>query len=307
MKKIKRIFSLLLILTIVASVIPTPAKAMTIRKVTSVKVKEKKGKYKWYKKGKKTIYEKYKYMQLSWKKVTGVSGYEIYRYGEASKQWYKVKTTSKKVTTYAIPEIEKGMKVQLKVCAYKNTSSGKIYSEFSSVRSFKGKRDYAENAKMKHGGYDKKYKFWDAPKIKTKHYRFLSEYAFVIQNKYRTAKGIAPLEWNEAVYKGAKIRSKELIEKYDHERPNGKTIFSAVNDRLKANEPHYSLSENIACGQTSARETMKAWKASKNHYESLMANKHIYGAISIYIDDGDYYSVSLLARISKSPKWKNNQ
>lgn len=302
MKKIKRVFSLLLILTIVASVIPTPVKAMTIRKVTSVKVKEKKAQIKNFKVGKKWRYVKYKYLQLSWKKVTGVSGYEVYRYGEASKQWYKVKTTSKKVTSYVIPEVEKGMKVRLKVRAYKNTDSGKIYSEFSSVKSFKGKRNYEIEGKLKHGKYWKKDKIWDIKNPKAGNYRFVSEYAFVIQNKYRTEKGVAPLKWNNDIYEMAKIRSKELYKNFSHTRPNGENCGTVMLEYIRKTNridltkmiAAYGCGENIASGQSTAKEAMIDWKKSKGHYHNLLANEYNFGAISLYYKNGNSQWASLL-------------
>lgn len=303
MKTITKILcSLMLAMTLIVVSIPTPVKAMTIRKVTSVKVKEKKAQIKNFKVGKKWRYVKYKYLQLSWKKVTGVTGYEVYRYGEASKQWYKVKTTSKKVTSYAIPEVEKGMKVRLKVRAYKKTSSGKIYSEFSSVKSFKGKRNYEIEGKLKHGKYWKKDKIWEIKEPKAGNYRFLSEYAFVIQNKYRTEKGVAPLQWDEILYDIAKVRSKEVSSYYTHARPNGGTNTDLLNDALnrrglqKEDYPYSPRGENIASYTSSVKETMKAWRKSKGHYENMIYYKNEKGAISVYIDkEGLTSSVSILA------------
>lgn len=292
----------MLTMTLIVVSIPTPVKAMTIRKVTSVKVKEKKAQIKNFKVGKKWRYVKYKYLQLSWKKVTGVSGYEVYRYGEASKQWYKVKKTSKKVTSYVIPEVEKGMKVRLKVRAYKNTGSGKIYSEFSSIKSFKGKRNYEIEGKLKHGKYWKKDKIWEIKEPKAGNYRFLSEYAFVIQNKYRTEKGVAPLQWDEILYDIAKVRSKEISSYYTHARPNGGTNTDLLNDALnrrglqREDYPYIPNGENIASYTSSVKETMKAWRKSKGHYENMIYYKTEKGAISVYIDkEGLTSSTSIFA------------
>lgn len=304
MKNVTKILcSLMLAMTLIVVSIPTPVKAMTIKKVTSVKAKEKKDKYKLWKKGKKTIYQKYKYMQLSWKKVTGVTGYEIYRYGEASKQWYKVKTTSKKVTTYAIPEVEKGMKVRLKVRAYKKTSSGKQYGEFSSTKKFTGKRDYFVNAKMKTGKYWKKERMWETQKVKPGNHRFVSEYAFVIQNKYRAKKGIAPLKWNNDIYEMANIRSKELYKKYSHIRPNGESCDSVMLEYIRKTNrigltkiiDAAGCGENAATGQVTAKKVMIDWKKSKDgHYQNLLSDSWSFGAISVYENDGEHEWISLL-------------
>lgn len=274
------------------------AEAMTLKQPGSAKIKQKTGKLKSYKKKGKTYYSKYKYLKYSWKKVSGVSGYEVYRYGEASKQWYKVKTTSKKVTTYAVPEVEKGMTVQLKVRSYKTTNNEKIYSDFSPVKKYKSKKDFPLEGKEKLGKYSKKEKYWQAAKIKKGHYRFLSEYAFVIQNKYRAEKGVAPLTWNNDIYEMAKIRSKELEKKYSHTRPDGREFTSITLEYARKYNTAYlaklvklvgGSGENISDWETRATDAMKGWKNSPGHYKNLMSERHAFGAISVYVDKYEKY------------------
>ena len=311
----KKLFSLFLVAMLIVTLLPDNvgmAEAMTLKQPGSAKIKQKTGKLKSYKKKGKTYYSKYKYLEYSWKKVSGVSGYEVYRYGEASKQWYKVKTTSKKVTTYAIPEVDKGMTVQLKVRSYKNTGNGKIYSDFSPVKKYKSKKEYWLHGIQKPGKYNKKEKFWNAPKQKKGHYRFLSEYAFVIQNKYRAEKGVAPLTWNNDIYEMAKIRSKEISKKYDHTRPNGKGCDTVMLDYIKANRKNsiylaeliklHSCAENISADETSAVEAMKGWKKSSGHYANILSKDDAFGAISVYVDKYENYTWDSLFMMAYDPK-----
>lgn len=281
----KKLFSLLLVVTVISSLGPVNASAATKpAKVKSVKAKEVQKSYKtWSGEGNKKTKVKYKAMQLSWKKVKGAAGYVVYRYGNASKVWHQVKVIkSPKTTSYIVPECSKGSKVKLKVAAYKKTSGQKVYGTESKVVSFKPKKNYELTGTVKTKKYNRYIpKGW---------YRFVSEDAFVIQNKYRTAKGEVPLEWNDIVYEISKTRSKELEKNYSHKRPNGGTFVSLQRKILeKANInyeswPYLVMGENIARGQINAIEVMKNWKKSKGHYENLLSEYYVLGAISLYVD-----------------------
>lgn len=285
----KKLFSLLLVVTVISSLGPVNASAATKpAKVKSVKAKEVQKSYKgWSGEGNKKTKVKYKAMQLSWKKVKGAAGYVVYRYGNASKVWHQVKVIkSPKTTSYIVPECSKGSKVKLKVAAYKKVSGQRVYGTESKVISFKPKRNYELTGTVKTKKYNRYIpKGW---------YRFVSEDAFVIQNKYRTTKGVAPLKWSEAVYEMAKIRSKEATIKVSHTRPNGKGCRTVVEDYLGAKVSKDEISaissfaENLHWGGIWPQKAMKSWKNSPGHYRNLLSSSHTNGAISFYWkDDGD--------------------
>lgn len=295
MKYKYKILSLLLIFAL--AVITAPIKveaASTPAKVKSVKVKNVKKYYKgWLGEGNKKTKAAYDCLELSWKKVKGASGYEIYRYGNASKVWHKIKTITKgKTTKYILPEMIKGCKVKIKVVAYKKKSTGKVYGKESKVLSFTPKKYYWLNGIIKTKNYN--------PIDPVGHYRFMGEDAFVIQNKYRTEKGIAPLEWDESLYEMAKIRSKELTKKCSHMRPNGGSCQRVADEYYKKdvteNIPHLfnKFRENIAWGFTHPKEAMKEWKNSPAHYNTIKMKNLKYGAISAYVDGDANYWVSLM-------------
>lgn len=299
MKNIKRIFSLLLICTLMISIVPVSAKAEVTApgKVKKVKAQQVTKSYKgWAGIGNKKTKVKYKCMQLSWKKVKNADGYVIYRYGNASKMWHKIKTITKaKTTKYILPEMYKNKTVKIKVVAYKKAEDGsKVYGAESDVLTFKPKRTYEITGKIKTKNYN--------PIITKGWYRFASEEAFVIQNKYRQQAGQNPLEWNEHIYNMSKIRSKELVNKYSHDRPNGESKGKLIKDYF-ANNPGlelenriktHSYGENIANGQVNPQEVMRDWKNSKGHYGNLTSNWYTIGAISLYVDkDEEFYWVSL--------------
>lgn len=73
-------------------------------------------------------------MGLSWNKVAGAAGYEIYRSNEANGSFKKVKTiTSGKTITYKNTGLSIGEIYFYKVRAYRNVDGAKAYGEYSSV------------------------------------------------------------------------------------------------------------------------------------------------------------------------------
>lgn len=72
---------------------------------------------------------------LSWSKMSGVTGYQVYKYdySNKSKGWYKVKTISSASTTsYTYGKLVTGTKYAFKVRAYYKTSSKTNYGSFCS-------------------------------------------------------------------------------------------------------------------------------------------------------------------------------
>ena len=70
-----------------------------------------------------------KRLKLTWKKVKGASGYQIYRYKASTKKYKKIATVGKKTLSW---ESEKTSKEQTyKIRAYKKKGKKKIYSRFS--------------------------------------------------------------------------------------------------------------------------------------------------------------------------------
>lgn len=74
------------------------------------------------------------YLTLSWKKVSGASGYRIYKYNTSSKSYEKVTTISKGSTvSYKITGLTVATEYQFKVRAYKKTDTGTLWGSSSSA------------------------------------------------------------------------------------------------------------------------------------------------------------------------------
>ena len=89
-------------------------------------------------------------LKLSWSKVSGASGYEVYRYNSSQRAYKKVKTiTSGSTTSFNNTKLSAGKIYKYKVRAYVNSGSKKYYGEFSSVKSTATKPKKTKITKMK--------------------------------------------------------------------------------------------------------------------------------------------------------------
>ena len=76
---------------------------------------------------------------FTWTNVTGESGYQVYYSTKKSSGFKKVKSYKYNVTKGSKTKLKSGKKYYFKVRAYKKTSSGTVYSAWSSVKSVKVK------------------------------------------------------------------------------------------------------------------------------------------------------------------------
>ena len=83
---------------------------------------------------------KKKQMKVSWKKISGATGYEVYRADKKDGKYSKLTTISKaKTVTYTDKKAKSGKTYYYKVRAYKTVNGKKVYSSYSSVVSKKTK------------------------------------------------------------------------------------------------------------------------------------------------------------------------
>ena len=83
-----------------------------------------------------------KQIKVSWKKLEGVTNYEVYRATSKTGKYTKLKTTTS--TSYTTKNLTKGKEYFFKVCGYKTYKSGdtisyKVYTDYSSIKSAKAK------------------------------------------------------------------------------------------------------------------------------------------------------------------------
>ena len=77
----------------------------------------------------------YNKVKLSWKKVDGATGYEVYQYNAKTKKY--TKTATVKTTSYTKSKLTTGTSYKFKVRAYRTVNGKKVYSSYSKVVSAK--------------------------------------------------------------------------------------------------------------------------------------------------------------------------
>lgn len=111
-------------------------------------------------------------------------------------------------------------------------------------------------------------------------YKAQAKKAFAIQNRYRTEKGAKALTWSDKLYRFALYRLKHSG--YDGHKNLPTDMENFFGDILVIN--NISLGENMASGQTSAKEVMLSWKHSPGHYRNLLNKSYQCSAIARYKD-----------------------
>ena len=72
-------------------------------------------------------------INLKWTKQSGVAGYKLYKYNSKSKKYECIKTLTANTTSYNVKKLSAGNGYSFKIRAYKNTSNGVFYGEYSNV------------------------------------------------------------------------------------------------------------------------------------------------------------------------------
>ena len=70
-------------------------------------------------------------IKLSWSKVDGADGYQVYIYNDAAKKWQKLPSTTK--TNYESENLASAKTYKFRVRAYDKTSSGTVYSAYANL------------------------------------------------------------------------------------------------------------------------------------------------------------------------------
>lgn len=278
----------------------------TVKNIKKSKVKYADGK----KVGGKVCYGNYRI--ISWKKVKGASGYVVYRYDDLLNEWNKILTT--KTNSFIISSLLQDETFTIKIRAYKKSSVGKVYGDYSKEFKYKEKKHISLRNKKKvmdYGCY---------AEGKSGYFEYGAKQAFIIQNKYRIEQGVAPLIWSKELNSVAKLRIKELVKLFSHTRPNGTYCQTAFVDyfgqeRCKrfqmnysewtkvAGEPHACsaencYTENIGMGSYGIQQIVDAWKSSNGHCRAMMDKSAISGTMICFRDiDNTQYWISSFAVI----------
>lgn len=257
--------------------------AATLKKVTKLKkAKAVDGTY-FY--SKKKQYDGF-YRKISWKKVKGAKGYQVFRYNYFTKKWEKILTTKK--NSFKITDMCEGEKVKIKVRAYKKKKKKTIHGAFSKTLK------YTETTYLHYMLNDKVIKKGNYVSGKNGYHLSCDQQAFLLQNEYRKKAGVVKLGWSDVLYEICKVRAKDIINDFSHKQLDStakkvlKNKFGYTDWELsgEVNGRTYGFiiigGENIFGGSTSPKVAMNRWKKSSGHYRNMINADYRYGAIASY-------------------------
>lgn len=105
-------------------------------------------------------------------------------------------------------------------------------------------------------------------------------------NKERKKKKLKTLKWDKKIYKGTKVRAKEIVKQFSHTRPNG---GSGARYLLKFVKKGRSSGECLGKGFNEPQKLVTAFMNSPSHRRIIMMKKARTSAISAVVSGGTTY------------------
>lgn len=90
-------------------------------------------------------------------------------------------------------------------------------------------------------------------------------------NKERTSRGLKKLKLDTKLCKAAKCRSKEIVNFFDHYRPDGTECFTVLEEYGIS---YRACAENIAAGQSSPKAVVSGWMHSSGHRKNILTGRY---------------------------------
>lgn len=95
---------------------------------------------------------------------------------------------------------------------------------------------------------------------------FISEVVRLV-NVERAKEGLASLKTSDSIMDAAQVRASELLQSFSHDRPDGRTCFTALDE---ASVRYYTAGENIAAGQSTPETVVNSWMNSPGHRANIL-------------------------------------
>ena len=105
-------------------------------------------------------------------------------------------------------------------------------------------------------------------------------------NAERAKEGLTALNSDSLVQSAAQVRAKEIANKFSHTRPDGRNCFTALSE---AGVKYLNAGENIAYGQKTPAEVVKAWMNSPGHRANIMNANFTTIGVGCYKSGNTYY------------------
>lgn len=118
----------------------------------------------------------------------------------------------------------------------------------------------------------------------------------LLTNQVRIQQGLAPLSIFPDLQSAADLRERDLAVYYSHDRPDGTSCFTALEDE---NIGYYAAGENIATGFTSAAGVMNGWMNSDGHRANILSDQFVHIGTGHDPRGGKYGTSSVQLFLSK--------
>ena len=189
------------------------------------------------------------------KKRDKVTGYHVYvKKGKKGK--YRLWTISFN-RNFKLKKLKAGSEYYVKIRAYRTRGNSIKKGKFSSVKSIKKYKNPAPKVTPTPTP--------TTPSITEEKY---AEEVLALVNEERAKEGLSPLKLDTALNEAAMIRAKEIVERFEHTRPDGTSCFTVLADK---NITYRAAGENIAAGQSTPAMVMNSWMNSQGHRANIMS------------------------------------
>lgn len=116
--------------------------------------------------------------------------------------------------------------------------------------------------------------------------REFADKAVELINAERAKEGLSALKKDASVTSLADIRAKETVSKFSHQRPDGSSWMTILTDN---NVQFNAAAENIAEGNSTPEQVVKAWLDSPVNRASIMNGDYNKIGMSCYVDKNTQY------------------
>lgn len=86
-------------------------------------------------------------------------------------------------------------------------------------------------------------------------------------NEERAKEGLSALKTTDTINQAAQVRADELLQLFDHTRPDGRSCFTALGE---AGVRYYTAGENIAMGYPTPEAVVNGWMNSPGHRANIL-------------------------------------
>ena len=110
---------------------------------------------------------------------------------------------------------------------------------------------------------------------------FFANEVFRLTNAERAYAGLPPLAAREHLPEVAQVRANEIIQRFSHDRPDGRSCFTAFEEQ---DVDYRYAGENLAAGQRTPADAVRGWMNSPGHRENILRSDFGHLGVGVAMD-----------------------